>query len=684
MNIKLYKLKRFWHELSRRKVFKGIAYYGASTLLILEAAEIICDAIGVERVPVWLLWILGAGFLLSLCFSWIFDITPGGITKTKALKEEVLPFRGKELKTYKISTFISVGIIICLLSFNLVDGIKSRQMEDLEKSIAVLPCTGILPPGYEAMVFEFVGDQIAEGLNKIDTLDILPWNRTKKYLKENKSYAKMGRELGASLLIDWQAWTIDSINLLSLKMINASDEKVIWSNEYSMSRWSEVAVIKPEISKDIARRLKTFLSLEEREKINKTPNSDVAAYLAWKANITAQNAMQLYEMGIRHTDLSAFDEACNFYTMAIELDSAFAEAYANRAKTISWGIYTTYYDDSYLNRCREDIRKASELDKNLPEAIVALGFYYYYGLKDYRNALIHFERASESEPDNADILFYLTLIQRRLGHWDSVISLSEKVLKSRSVSSLYLTNIGLSYDYLHDFSKAIECHDRAILINPDWEAPYKNKAESILLLSGDVAVARNILLKTKNLNNNRYYKNIAQLDVYESKIDSAFVNIERAFPEGMEIQGNNLLMKAKIYNLAGLKMQSQEYYKKAIEFYQDKILYDPEDSDAYSKLGIAYAARGLTDEAIENGEKAVRLTSVQDDALLGPDRLIDLARIYALTGKYDLCVGLIGRLSEMKSIFSVHIVLLDPDFSWISSSPQFKDITAKNEFLNNQ
>ena len=410
----------------------------------------------------------------------------------------------------------------------------------------------------------------------------------------------------------------------------------------------------------------------------------MAAFFAWRANNTAQNAMQLYEMGIRHTDLSAFDEACNYYTKAIELDADFAEAYANRAKTISWGIYTAYYDDSYLGRCREDIRKAFELDKNLPEAIVALGFYYYYGLKDYHNALIHFERASESEPDNADILFYLTLIQRRLGDWDRVSSLSEKVLESKSLSSLYLTNIGLSYDYLHEFSKAIECHDRAIRINPDWEAPYKNKAESILLLSGDVAAARNILLKTKNLGNNHYYKNIALLNVYESMIDSAIVNIDRAFPDAGEIGGNDLLLKAKIYNLAGRKMQSREYYKKAIEFYQDRIIYDPEDSDAFSKLGIAYAAMGLTDEAIENGERAVSLTSVQDDALSGPDRLIDLARIYALTGKYDLCLNLIGRLSEMKSIFSVNIVLLDPDFSGIRIYPQFKSITAKNDFFKNQ
>jgi len=43
----------FWQELRRRKVITGIVYYGATVLVILEAAEIICNAFGIENVPAW-------------------------------------------------------------------------------------------------------------------------------------------------------------------------------------------------------------------------------------------------------------------------------------------------------------------------------------------------------------------------------------------------------------------------------------------------------------------------------------------------------------------------------------------------------------------------------------------------------------------------------------------------------
>ena len=69
-------------ELRRRRVFRGIVVYGASTLVLLEAADIIANSIGYDGAPPWLVWLLGIGFMGSMIFSWIYDFTPGGIKKT--------------------------------------------------------------------------------------------------------------------------------------------------------------------------------------------------------------------------------------------------------------------------------------------------------------------------------------------------------------------------------------------------------------------------------------------------------------------------------------------------------------------------------------------------------------------------------------------------------------------------
>ena len=200
---------RFWQELRRRKVIMGIVAYGACAYGILEAAEISYNAFGIEQVPPWIVIVLGIGFLVALVFSWIYDITPGGIKKTEPLAEPELPLVNKKIKTYRLTTFASVIVIIGLLSFNIIDNAASRKFGKIEKTLAVLPYTGDLPPEYDYMVFDYIGQEITACLSKIDTFKVLPWRLTMKYPKGNKSYNKIGRELRANLLIDWKAVIID-------------------------------------------------------------------------------------------------------------------------------------------------------------------------------------------------------------------------------------------------------------------------------------------------------------------------------------------------------------------------------------------------------------------------------------------------------------------------------------------
>src|SRR5210317_1632778 len=106
------KIQDFVQELKRRRVFRGIIVYGASTLVLLESGEIVFNTAGIENVPMWYIIVLGAGFLVSLWFSWIYDITPQGIIKTEYAKDHAVPIPQLKLKTYRFTTFLSVLIII--------------------------------------------------------------------------------------------------------------------------------------------------------------------------------------------------------------------------------------------------------------------------------------------------------------------------------------------------------------------------------------------------------------------------------------------------------------------------------------------------------------------------------------------------------------------------------------------
>ena len=82
------KLSQFWHELKRRKVIHVIIVYATAAYVIIELVTNITEPLSLpDWTPTLVILILAIGFPLAVIFSWIFDVTPDGIEKTKPLKE---------------------------------------------------------------------------------------------------------------------------------------------------------------------------------------------------------------------------------------------------------------------------------------------------------------------------------------------------------------------------------------------------------------------------------------------------------------------------------------------------------------------------------------------------------------------------------------------------------------------
>ena len=220
-------INKFVQELKRRRVFRGIVVYGASTLILLEAAQNLCNAFGIEAVPKWFVWLLGIGFFGSLWFSWIYDFTPGGIIKTEPATPHKVPIPNKKLRTYRLTTFLSVIVIIGLFSFNIIDGAKTKKINLIDKSIAVLPLFDDNLKPNEARNFEFIGHEITSCLLKVKDYRVVPWEDSRKYSRKGKDYTKMGNDLSVAILVDWKPQETKVDKHLSVDLISVDDESLL-------------------------------------------------------------------------------------------------------------------------------------------------------------------------------------------------------------------------------------------------------------------------------------------------------------------------------------------------------------------------------------------------------------------------------------------------------------------------
>ena len=120
--------------------------------------------------------------------------------------------------------------------------------------------------------------------------------------------------------------------------------------------------------------------------------------------------------------------------------------------------------------------KAVELDPELPESHLAMGYYFYHCELDYQSALAEFETALKLQPNNADLLNAIAAVQRRQGKLEAAAESFKKALSLDPSSHLKAFDVGLTYGMMRDFSEADRWLDRTIALAPDWPLPYKYNA----------------------------------------------------------------------------------------------------------------------------------------------------------------------------------------------------------------
>ena len=109
---------KFWEELKRRKVVRVVIAYAAAAFVLLELVDIIAEPLGL---PGWtinlVLLLLCIGFVITVILSWVYDITPEGVQKTKPSGQNRSHIKQVTSRGWKISTYISALIIVAFVVF---------------------------------------------------------------------------------------------------------------------------------------------------------------------------------------------------------------------------------------------------------------------------------------------------------------------------------------------------------------------------------------------------------------------------------------------------------------------------------------------------------------------------------------------------------------------------------------
>jgi tetratricopeptide (TPR) repeat protein len=591
---------------------------------------------------------------------------------------------GNERKMLFIPTLRSMSrgkkMILIITIFMLILGSFSIYaflvLRNTKKTIAVIPFTNpkndfILRQSGVAYM-----DAIISKLQEIKSLTVRSRVSTIQYLDTKKQLNEIRDELKINYLVDISIEGTSNNLKMWVGLTKTKGNKQIWAKQYDIDE-KKLMPLFTNIVQDISRKLNVEFTPEEKQNIEQDLTKNPQAFI----NYLSGNARLFTAMGNLFVDSLSFVSAIQFYDKAIEYDPDFAIAYARRAIARSWGISVGQLNSSHIEKCRSDIITAERINKSLPDVQIAYGFYYYYCTKDYINALICFHTANILDPENYQPLFYMALVYRRMGDWDKSQNLIYKVIHFNPQEALYLTNIGLSYTYLHKFDSALFYHQRAIDINPHWPGPYVNKIQTYILRDGNTDKGNAVLDSAKVKTGESLTETRVMLLLYDGKYTEALREVENSDADDFSFRGLRYLITAHIYSLLNNSEAAVQNYDSSLVYFNNDLLKDGSIPILHSYTGMAYAGKGNADVAIAEGKKAIELSAENKNKMDESDMIVNLAMIYTMLGRYDDAMSNIEFALKNPSCLSVKQLQIDPVWKPLFTQKDFN--TKLTEYSKN-
>jgi serine/threonine-protein kinase len=656
----------FFEELQRRKVYRVAAAYIIAAGFIIQIGSAVFPA---WELPNWTLRfvvvLLLIGFPIALILAWAYDVTPQGIQAT--------PAPPGTHRRRNIIALTAIGLAISAVAgFFLFPRASGRIVE---KSIAVLPFQSLSDEKENAYFADGIQDDILTNLSKIGDLKVISRMSVMSYRGDALRNAReIGKALGVGALLEGSVRRAGNRVRVSVQLINANNDEHIWAEDYDRDL-TDVFAIQTDLAQKIASTLQAKLSPNEKERLDRKPTTDTDAYLLYvQAHDYANRPDRLRETSLKAEEL---------YEQAIKLDPNFALAFAGLSVVESWMYHSFEPTAARREKARFNADEALRLQSDLPEGHLALGFYYYYGDRDYQRALTQFELAKRDLPNQADAYSAIAAIQRRQGKWAESNANFEKSASLDPKNANVLWNLGANYMAQRDFETADKLFDRAIAADPQSVAAHGMKSALAVAWKGDVGFAENQLSRVP-----------PGFDP-DGLVTSARVwvlTLQRKFAEALQVaqqfRGETLTypergpcpkaaLEGSLYLFLGDKEKAHAAFEQA-RIVAERLMRDaPDDPGRHVQLGTVLAGLGKKEEAINEGKKAVELLPESEDAFDGPQATAALAEIYAWVGEQDEALRLLDHLLNVPSGLTVWSLKLDPAWDPLRKDPRFQALIDK-------
>ena len=659
----------FFEEVKRRKVYRVAAAYIIAAGGIIQLASATFPA---WELPNWslrlVILLLLVGFPIALILAWAFDITPQGI---RATPETTAPRTGRRRN---IIMLIATGVVISAATgFFLLPRLAAHKVD---KSIAVLPFENLSDEKENAYFADGIQDDLLTNLSKIGDLRVISRTSVMQYRGRPTNLRDIGRALGVSNILEGSVRRSGNKVRVNVQLIDANTDEHLWANDYDKDV-TDVFTLQSDLAREIANALKAKLSPAEESQMTRKPTENGEAYLAF---------VQAHDLSCSYEDPAKLKQSEQLYQRAIDLDPNFALALARYSQLESWMVHDGDRSPERRNKARTLAERALQVQPDLPEAHLALGFSYYYGDNDYDAALREFEIAQRGLPNDSEAYLAIGAIQRRQGKWAESTANLEKSATLNPKDTWPLQQLVFNYAMQRNFDAANKTINRALELNPNGIGLWEMKIKLAMAEKGDFSVYEQTLDKMKSLPMSteeriKIVSGQAELLLFQRKYQQVMQLAQNVPDESLAAIPGSSAPKYYVIGIAqkhlGDEAAARAAFVKSKDILEEQLKQKADDPGLHIQLAKVLAWLGDKDAAIAEAQRATDLRPETKDAFDGPRVTEDVAQVYAILGDNSRAIELLDGLLSRPTGVTLQRLKADPAWDPIRNDPAFQALFTK-------
>jgi serine/threonine-protein kinase len=490
-------------RLKERKLVQWAIAYLAGAWVLVEASTLIVDQFHWPEVIAQAVTVLAfIGFCVVLVLAWYHG---------EKGRQRV---SGPELLMVAALLVIAGGVLSMLRPEQQpplpTQSATTPVAEDDRASIAVLPFDDFSPDPANAYFADGMQDEITSRLSLIQGLGVKGRTSVERYRKDPTPVSTIAQELNVDFLLEGSARVAGDQVRIVAQLIDTEADEHVWSETYDRKfSIADLFEVQGDIAQQVAQTVGTVLTPVDEARIASRPTENLQAYVSYLRGMESWS--EFTEEGAQ--------QAIDHFNRAIDLDSAFAEAYAGLANTytqlgLGFGRGAAVPHE-VMPLAREAAHRAIKFDAGSAGGHMALGTIHLTYDFDYPEAERFLTRAVELDPDGTVSYNLLAHVYAITGRHVRAVETARRGLELDPYEPINATTLGFVLQDARRGEEALAAAEQARVLHPDFpevglllatvysfRGQYAEAIEALRM--GDELAAREILEELLALAESRY------------------------------------------------------------------------------------------------------------------------------------------------------------------------------------